>query len=127
MEIRDTLQTIRDALTSTKVFSDPHEVDGVTVITASYVRGGGGGAGGSHPAGEHGQAEHDGGEEGSGGGFGMVAGPAGAYVIKDGRVSWQPAIDVNRIVLGGQILMIVLAVTAGRLLRTRMRRRRKRG
>jgi hypothetical protein len=24
--------------------------------------------------------------------------PAGAYVIKDGRVRWRPAVDVNRLV-----------------------------
>ena len=32
---------------------------------------------------------------GEGGGFGVVARPAGAYVIKDGRVRWRPAVDVN--------------------------------
>ena len=39
----------------------------------------------------------------AGGGFGLSATPAGAYVIRGGAVEWQPAIDVNRIVLGGQI------------------------
>ena len=27
----------------------------------------------------------------------MSARPAGAYVIKDGRVWWRPAVDVNRL------------------------------
>jgi hypothetical protein len=26
-----------------------------------------------------------------------------AYIVKDGEVTWQPAIDVMRIVLGGQL------------------------
>jgi hypothetical protein len=27
----------------------------------------------------------------------VIARPAGAYVIKDGRVWWRPAVDVNRL------------------------------
>ena len=47
------------------------------------------------------------------GGFGLMARPVGAYVIKpDGEVSWKPAIDVQRMVLGWQIVsgLVVLAV-----------------
>ena len=47
---------------------------------------------------------------GSGGG-GFNAKPAGVYVVKDGRVTWQPALDVNRIVMGGQLVAIVVALT----------------
>ena len=36
-------------------------------------------------------------------GFGVSGRPVGAYVIKDGKVSWEPALDLNRIILGGQI------------------------
>jgi hypothetical protein len=64
----------------------------VTVIPAAAVRGGAGGGNGR-------KAETS--EEGEGGGMGLVARPAGAYVIKDGAVSWQPAVDVNRIVTVG--------------------------
>lgn len=126
MDVRETLGTIREALSSTRVFSEPHEVDGVTIITASFVRGGGGG-GGSLSSGEGGGTlgERAGGEGGSGGGFGLVAGPAGAYVIREGKVSWQPAVDVTRIVLGGQFLVLVLALTFNRLLRAGLRRRRR--
>jgi uncharacterized spore protein YtfJ len=69
------------------VFAEPYETDGVTVIAAATVAGGAGGGGGHD---EHGQ-------EGEGGGFGVAARPAGAYVIKDGRVQWRPAVDVNRL------------------------------
>jgi hypothetical protein len=37
-------------------------------------------------------------QEGEGGGFGVAARPAGAYVIKDGTVRWRPAVDANRLV-----------------------------
>jgi uncharacterized spore protein YtfJ len=72
-----------DAITVKRVFGDPIESEGVTVVPAAKVGGGGGGGGDS---------DHNG-----GGGFGIGARPVGAYVIKDGEVTWKPAVDVNRI------------------------------
>ena len=87
----------RDAVTVKRVYGDPVERDGVTVIPAAAVRGGAGGGG-------------EGGESGSGGGgFGIVARPVGAYVIRDGTVSWRPAIDANRLLLLLATLVYVLA------------------
>jgi hypothetical protein len=43
----------------------------------------------------------------------------GVYIVKDGEVSWQPAIDVLRIVVGGQLL----ALAAILALRRRHKRR----
>jgi hypothetical protein len=37
-------------------------------------------------------------------GFGASVRPIGVVVIKDGQVSWQPTIDVMRIILGAQLL-----------------------
>ena len=86
MRVAELVTATRDALTVRRVFGDPYERDGVTVIPAAAIRGGVGGGGGSDERGGRGE----------GGGFGMVARPAGAYVIKDGAVSWRPAFDVNR-------------------------------
>lgn len=122
MDVRETLGTIREAISSTRVFSEPYEVDGVTIITASFVRGGGGGGGAPRPGGE---GEAVAAEGGGGGGFGLVAGPAGAYVIREGKVSWQPAVDVTRIVLGSQLLVLVLALVLNRMLRAGLRRKRR--
>lgn len=80
----------RDAITVGRVYGDPFEADGVTVIPAARVMGGGGGGEGAAPDGQ----------SGTGTGFGIVARPAGAYVIRDGEVTWKPAIDVNRIIAG---------------------------
>ena len=52
-------------------------------------------------------------------GFGVDARPIGVYVVKNGEVSWQPAIDVMRIVIGGQILGLVALLTIRSLLRRR--------
>lgn len=119
------IEAARDALTVKRVFGDAYEADGVQVIPVAKVYGGSGmgyGDGtGQGPAGEG--APHAEGS-GGGGGFGVVARPAGAYVIRDGKVSWQPAVDVNRAILGGQILGAVVAVSVACVLRARLRRRR---
>jgi len=44
---------------------------------------------------------------GSGGGFRVSARPAGVFVLREGQVGWRPAVDPNRMVLGGQVVAIV--------------------
>ncbi|GIW11841.1 MAG: hypothetical protein KatS3mg061_2898 [Dehalococcoidia bacterium] len=46
--------------------------------------------------------------------------PIGAYVIRDGNVQWEPAFDLNRVVLVGQL--VALAVALAVLLWTLQRR-----
>ena len=103
----------RDTLTVKRVYGEPYEKDGVTLIPAAAVRGGGGGGEGTDEE-EHG---------GSGGGFGMSARPVGAYQIKDGEVTWIPAADTNRVILVGQVVAIVALL----VLRSIIKGRRKRG
>ena len=76
----------QDAITVKRVFGDPIETEGVTVIPAAKVGGGGGGGGEN--------------ENNGGGGFGLGARPVGAYVIKGDDVRWVPAVDVNRLSAG---------------------------
>ena len=99
-----------DALTVKRVFGEPYEKNGVTVIPAASVIGGGGGGQGEDP-------DEPGVRSGSGSGFGLAARPAGAYIIRGEEVSWRPAIDVNRIA-GGVFVFALLRL----LLRTRGRR-----
>jgi uncharacterized spore protein YtfJ len=87
MRVAELATRVRDAITVSRVFAEPCEKEGVTVIAAATVVGGAGGGGGHDERGQ----------EGEGGGFGVVARPAGAYVIKDGRVRWRPAVDANRL------------------------------
>jgi uncharacterized spore protein YtfJ len=85
MNVDELLGGVRDAITVRRVFGDPIEQDGVMVVPVARV--GGGGGGGS-------DNEHNG-----GGGFGLGARPVGVYVIKDGQVSWRPAVDPVRVAL----------------------------
>ena len=104
MDFHDTLASARDAVTVRRVYGEPYERNGVTVIPAAAVQGAGGGGGGTQP----------GGEEGSGLGFGLSGRPVGAYVIRGEEVSWRPAIDVNRAVLGGFALAALLILRSRR-------------
>ncbi|MBB5780707.1 spore germination protein GerW family protein [Nonomuraea jabiensis] len=116
MDIMKVVEQAKDAATVKRVFGEPVQQGDVIVIpVARVVQGGGGGDGrGKGESGEGG---------GSGGGFGFSATPAGVFVLKDGDVSWRPAVDVNRIVLGGQIVLIVAALTVRSILKKRRRRR----
>jgi uncharacterized spore protein YtfJ len=113
MDPNELMQQTRDALTVKRVFGEPFERNGLTLIPVAALRGGGGGG-----TGEGGSGEGKG--SGSGGGFGLTARPAGVYIIDANRVRWQPAIDANRVILGGQIVAVVA------LLVFRSVRRRKR-
>lgn len=85
---------VRDSLTARRVFGEPIEQDGTIVLPAASVRGGAGGGGDDTNNG--------------GGGFGVAARPVGAWVIRGGDVRWQPAIDVNRLVVIGGLLALAL-------------------
>lgn len=115
MEIQELIASARDVVSVRRVYGDPYEKDGVTVIPAAAVRGGAGGG-----IGEHGD------ETGRGGGYGLTARPTGAWIIEDGAVVWKPAIDVNRIALGGQVVALAAILVTGRILLARARRPRGR-
>ena len=91
------LQGARDAVSVRRVFGDPVEQDGLTVIPVARVMGGGGGGGDN--------------DDNGGGGFGIAARPAGVYVIKDGQVSWRPTIDPVRVAL---VVVLALALLGRR-------------
>jgi hypothetical protein len=84
-------------------------------VPAAGVGGGGGGGAGEGPV--PGGAEHpESTGKGYGSGFGLRARPAGAFVVREGEVSWKPAVDVNRIILGAQVLMGLFLLTFGQRL-----------
>jgi uncharacterized spore protein YtfJ len=110
MEVQEVIAQARDAITVKRVFGEPYEKNGVTVIPAARVQGGAGGGGGEGPEGQG---------KGSGTGFGLSARPVGAYLIRGDEVSWRPAVDLNRIILGGQIVAIVALLTIRAIVKAR--------
>ena len=110
MDFMETISGARDAITVKRVYGEPYERNGVAVIPAAEVLGGGGGGAGDEPDGR----------TGGGGGFGLRARPVGAYVIRGEQVSWEPAVDLSRAILGGQILALA-ALLVGRSIARRRR------
>jgi uncharacterized spore protein YtfJ len=93
MNALEAINQAKDVITVRRVYGEPYQENGVTVIPAASVMGGGGGGGDT---------------TGNGGvGFGVRARPAGAWVIKDGEATWRPALDLNRTILVGQLVGIV--------------------
>jgi hypothetical protein len=45
------------------------------------------------------------------------------YVIDHGRVRWEPALNLNMVILGGQIVAIVMSVIVARFARVLLERR----
>ena len=87
------LTGVRDSISVRRVFGEPIERDGVVVVPVARVGGGGGGGGDN--------------DDNGGGGFGLAGRPAGVYVIKDGNVSWRPAVDPVRV---AAVVVLALAL-----------------
>jgi uncharacterized spore protein YtfJ len=113
-KIDEIMEGARDALTAKRVYGDPYEKDGITLIPAASVRGGGGGG--------EGEGDNDGSpQSGMGGGFGMMARPVGAYQIRGDEVTWVPAADTTRVIVLAEIVAIVALLVLRSVLRSRRR------
>ena len=97
-EAMSKLEALRDVLTVKRVFGEAYEAHGVTVIPVAAIRGGGGGGGGEDLKQQ----------VGAGAGLGVIARPVGVFVVDDQAVRWKPAVDITRIVLGGQLVAAIL-------------------
>lgn len=93
MNMPEVLDELRSSIEAKRVYADPVHEDGVTVVPAATVRGGGGG--GTDDEGQ------------SGGGFGIAGSPTGAWIVKEGQVTWKPAIDVTKVLVLGELTAIV--------------------
>jgi uncharacterized spore protein YtfJ len=109
MNMDEMLAGARDAMSVKRVYGDPIEKDGVTFIPVAKIRGGGGGGGDN--------------EGNGGGGFGITARPVGAYVIRSGEVSWEPALDVTRTAMMGMFTAIVALLVMRSIAKAVLRKR----
>lgn len=110
MDVQSVITQVRDTITVKRVYGEPYEAEGVTVIPAAKVLGGAGGGEGERPEAQ---------EKGAGSGFGVVARPVGAYLIRGDQVSWRPAVDINRIILGAQVVAVVALLTIRTIVKAR--------
>jgi uncharacterized spore protein YtfJ len=111
MRVMDVVNEAKGAMRASEVFGTPYEKNGITVIPAAKIAGGAGGGGDQQNP------------QAGGAGFGVSSRPVGAFVIKNGEVSWQPALDLNRIILMGQVVAIVALLTARAIVKATAKRR----
>lgn len=130
MDVQEILSQARDAMTVKRVFGEPYARNGLTIIPVARVMGGAGGGEGHQIApGETASATPEGSSEpetrsplggsGFGGGFGMAASPAGVYVIKGDDVRWVPAVNLNRVLAGAQLVAIVFLLVVRSMVKAR--------
>ena len=112
MDIEAVMKEAREMLGAGKVFGEPVERNGLTVIPVAKISGGAGGG------------DDETSEGGGGAGFGVHARPAGALVIDaDGSVSWEVPFDRNKVIMGGQALMVAMVLAVGLVIRTMIKAR----
>jgi uncharacterized spore protein YtfJ len=99
------LEKIQERFTAGVVYGATVESEGTVVVPAARVMGGGGGGGDT--------------EGNEGGGFGLLARPSGAWVIRNGDAEWKPAIDVTLIVISGMLVVTSYFRYKSRAARTR--------
>ena len=68
-----------------------------------------------------GQGEGSGEGAGGGGGYGVHVRPVGVYSVGPDGTRWHPALDLNRVILGGQVVAMVVALVGGWVLGRRRR------
>ena len=112
MDVGNLLMKASDNLSVRRAFGTAYEKDGILIIPVAMVAGGGGGGTArprqagppadaspeGSPAAQEATAQ-DSQRADTGGGFGGVVLPAGAYVVKGDQVRWVPAVDMTIVVL----------------------------
>jgi uncharacterized spore protein YtfJ len=126
MDVGNLLTKVSDNLSVRRAFGSAYEKGDMLIIPVAVVAGGGG-AGTGHPRDrnpaarpgippEQGPSAHDApaqdaGRVDTGGGFGGLVLPVGAYVVKGDQVRWVSAVDLTIAVLASLSLVRVLSRT----------------
>jgi len=97
-QVQDILDKARETVSVREVYGEPYERNGVTIIPVARVMGAGGGGSGTGGEGE-----------GSGHGYALKSEPVGVYVIKGDQVSFQPAVNLDKI-LGGAFFVSIAGI-----------------
>ena len=119
MDAMGLLTDTRERMSQHTVFGEPITHEGVVVIPVARI-GGMAGAGTGNRS-DTGTSEGAGKSEGAG--FSMRVAPVGVFVIRNGTVRWRPAVDINKIIFGGQVVAIVALLTVRSIVKaTRCRR-----
>ena len=98
LDVKEAVEAARESMTVRRVYSEPYERNGVTVIPAASVQGGaGGGSGEAHRWQDR--------------GWWRLRPPRPArraYVIRGDEVYWESALISTGLILGGQIVALLV-------------------
>ena len=91
-----------------RAFGEPIQHGAVTLVPVAVVSG----ASGSAQRQQKGRGR-----------FALQVKPLGVYVVQGSDVVWRPAVEVNRIVLGGQLVGAVALIAVAAVMHDRLRTR----
>jgi uncharacterized spore protein YtfJ len=128
MDVGDLLMKASDNLSVRRAFGAAYEKDGMLIIPVAMVAGGGGGGTArprrGNPADRPGRPpgedpavpgtpppDSERTDTDTGGGFGGLVLPAGAYVVRGDQVRWVPAVDATIVIVASLALVQILART----------------
>lgn len=106
-KLEESMVGARDTLTARRVYGEPYEKEGMTLIPAACVKG----------CGCEGEPREAPGGRGSG--FGMSARPVGAFQIRGDEVTWIPVADRTKVIILSQVVAIVALLVLRSILRAR--------
>jgi len=112
MRADELLARVGDNISVRRVFGEPVDRDGTTLVPVAMVAGGGGA--GSGPVGGQDENAPD------GAGYGVWARGIGAYTIRQGEVRFVPAVDVTLLaglttaIVGRAVIRAIVRRRAGR-------------
>ncbi|MFR9728683.1 hypothetical protein ACL03H_05585 [Saccharopolyspora sp. MS10] len=95
VSIEETVAALATRSQDGQVFGTPVQQGETTLVPVARVRTGGGVSGNRKTR---------------SGGAGTVAEPMGAWVVTSGGAEWRPTVNVNLIVLGGQVAFAAVGV-----------------
>jgi uncharacterized spore protein YtfJ len=127
MDVQKMIKRMTESLSASRAFGPAYEKDGVMLIPVAMVAGGGGGGEGPSVSVDEDDDEdlaprgldETGQSTGSGGGFGGVVMPVGAYVVKDQQVKWVPAVNPTVVLLAALVLVRMILRARARSARRR--------
>jgi uncharacterized spore protein YtfJ len=121
---KDLLKRLREFYTVERIYGEPLEIKGKTIIPVARVNAGGGGGEGGGESGES-----DGTEKGSGFGmgfsFGGTARPVGMMVVEDEKTTWIPITDNEKIILKSVATVASLVKVLSRVYGKKARKKEK--
>jgi len=118
MALRDLMASMMDSSSAGRVFGEPIERDGILIVPVACLYGAVGGDDARSAA----EADRPEPAQNTGGGGLWASTPAGTYVLKNGEVTWLPAVNANRSILLGCLTAIVGMLVARSIVRTIVKR-----